>query len=322
MTTTCPCCGAPVTDAYVDQRCARKLAQTLREAAGHAEDAWTVIAGLTRYGPRARGGGGETATPNLKASTDYGKASNTIGEWAQRTLDQTNAPEPEPWRPTAGPPCRPRRPADGPPAPGKPWLLCDHPSCATIRQPRPSATAEACTWLAEQVEHLRKHPEAGRAFRELTAACAQLEHLVDKPPTGRRLVGMCDCGQILYAPADRAVVQCKGRPRSCGATWDVERSQDILMDHLDQQLVTAAEAAHLAGWLDTDRTQEQIRKLVNKWAVRGQLAAHGHIWRDPTPAELDADPEAGPVAMPRFRFGEIRARIAATPRRQPAGAAA
>ena len=105
----------------------------------------------------------------------------------------------------------------------------------------------------------------------------QLERLVDSPPTGRRLVGMCDCGQILYAAADRAVVQCKGRPRSCGATWDVERSQDILMDHLDGQLVTAAEAAHLGGFLDTDRTQEQIRKLVNKWAERGQLAAHGHI---------------------------------------------
>jgi hypothetical protein len=133
---------------------------------------------------------------------------------------------------------------------------------------------------------------------------------------------MCDCGQILYAPADRAIVQCKGRPRSCGATWDVERSQDILMDHLDGQLVTAAEAAHLAAFLDTDRTQEQIRKLVNAWSARGMVLAHGHVTRDPNQAELDADPEVGPVPVPTFRFGEIRDRLAATPRRNREGAAA
>lgn len=308
MSATCPCCGAPVTDAYVDPGCARKLSVRLVEAAGHAEDAPTVIARLTRYGGGG-GGDGDRLPPDLRKSEDLAAVEGEVGTWV-RVVEGEGGELMSPWRSLTGPPC-------------PIGVSCRHATCdESRRRTPPTELAQALTWLATRCEWLRKHPAAREAFKALTTACEQLERLVDKPPTGRRLVGMCDCGQILYAPADRAVVQCKGRPRSCGATWDVERSQGILMDHLDGQLVTAAEAAHLAGFLATDRTQEQIRKLVNKWAERGQLAAHGHIWRDPTPAELDANPERGQVAMPTFRFGEIRARIAATPRRQPAGAAA
>jgi hypothetical protein len=48
-TTLCVVCERP-TDATACHQCALRLAQTLREAAGHAEDAGTVLARLARHG--------------------------------------------------------------------------------------------------------------------------------------------------------------------------------------------------------------------------------------------------------------------------------
>jgi len=337
---TCSCCGQPMADgAYACTKCGRELAQALTEAAGHAEDAWTVIARETRYGtaggarqaepePAAPANDGrrnrvtefgwaasiETPTrgalragqipPDLSASARLADVGNVVTTWARHICERRGAELPA------------RRPLLGPLCAGVP---CEHPSCERIQwRVPPSGLGEAAGWLATQVEWLRKRPEAGEAFRLLGRACDTLARLVDRPPGGHRLVGMCDCGRTLYAPHGRDVVQCK----PCGAKWNVAESQAILLKHLDSQLVTIPEALDMAGWLDTDRTREQIRKLITGWVKRGQLVAHGHIWRDPTDAEIRADPEAYQVAVPTYRFGEIRARLAETPRRNREGAAA
>lgn len=301
MSAQCVRCRRPMPDtAYVCAADARSLAEALTAAAGHAEDAWTVIARQARYGAGSRGGRDEPLPVDLTASAQLAAVENTIGTWARHVLEESR------WQPVAGPRC-------------PVGAQCSHGSCAEIRRPWPMANLGAAAgWLAAHVHWLRMRPEAAEAFGQLTDACTQLERLVDRPSSGHRLVGMCDCGKILYAPHGRDVVQCK----ACGAKWNVTESQGILLRHLDGKLVTVPEALDMAGWLDVDRTREQIRKLVTGWAKTGQIAAHGQVFRDPTEAEIRADPEAYPVAVPTYRFGEIRAKLAATPRRNREGVAA
>jgi chromosome condensin MukBEF MukE localization factor len=108
---------------------------------------------------------------------------------------------------------------------------------------------------------------------------------------------------VLYAAQGKTAVTCP--TTTCGLHWNVERSREILRQALDDKLVTAGEAARLGQYLDTDRTQEQIRKLINRWASRGELVAH--------PVGLDEE---------AFRFGEVAGRLARTPRRTTRGVAA
>lgn len=292
----CVRCARPLADgAYVCAPEAQGLAETLQTAAGHAEDAETVIARQARYGT---GGSGtdEQLVFDPTASARYARFRNTISAWQRAALEEDIRP-PLPWRPTTGPLCQPRSPGHHVPWQGH---RCPHDSCSGIRdRTPPSPLGEACRWLAGNVEWLRHHPAAGEAFDELTKACEALARLVDRPSTGHRLVGMCDCGKILYAPRGRDVVKCL----VCGQRWNVAESQAILLGHLDGKLVTVPEALDMAGWLDVDRSREQIRKLCNKWVERGQVLAHGHV--------VDGD---GNVRA-TYRFGEIRERLAETPRR-------
>jgi hypothetical protein len=284
-TPTCVRCGRPTADGFACHTCALGLAQALTVAAGHAEDAEAVLARQTRYGAGGRGGNDEPLPVDLTASVRLAAVDNTIDTWARVVLDETGQSL-SPWRLAAGPLCPPT------------GTRCAHDSCETIRRRWPiSSLGMAALWLAGQVEWLRKHPAAGEAFRELHDACAQLARLVDRPPD-KELVGMCDCGKVLYAAYGKVVIQCP--LVTCKLVWDVADSRDILRRHLGDKLVTAAEAARLAAYLDTDRTQEQIRKLINAWASRRQVAAHG----------VDRDGE------PTFRFGDVAQRLATTPKRE------
>lgn len=304
-TAECVRCGRPLSDAaFVCHADAQKLAETLLAAAGHAEDAWTVIARQARYGAGSRGGSDGGLPANLRASREYLHADVTAAGWARILVEEGYASPPPRWRPAVGPLCPPRRPGHEPPGPGHGWR-CEHGSCTAIRDRTPPAQlAQALGWLAAHTEQLRHHPAAAEAFRDLHLTAQALERLVDRPAGGDRLVGMCDCGKILYAPHGRDVVRC----RACGAKWNVTESQEILLGHLDGKLVTVPEALDMAGWLDTDRTREQIRKLVTKWIGHGLLVAHGQV-------------AGGDDAQwPTYRFGEIRLRLAETPRRNREGA--
>lgn len=287
----CARCGRP-TDAAICHIDAQELAEVLTAAAGHAEDAWTVIARQTRYGTGSRGGRERPLPVDLAAAADFGAVENTLTTWIRHVVETRP--------PLIGPAC----------------ASCGHSSCNTIRDRQPPPTlADAIYWLARQVDWLRRRPEAEQAFDELHDACRVLARMVDRPGTaGLRLVGMCDCGRILYAPHGRDTVTCK----SCGASWHVERSQQILRQALDERLVTAAEAAHLGAFLDTDRTQKQIRALLDVWARRGRIAEHSDILikhRHGDRCEPGCDTAVD--RLPTYRFGEIAARMAETPRRHP-----
>jgi len=331
-TPTCVCCGRPTADGYACHADALSLAQKLREAAGHAEDAWTVLARQARYGtggsarkpeaeparsaevnrrnpvaafgwqasverPKAGGLRAEPIPVDLGASERLGDVANTITAWA-RHVCETRGTELPARRPQLGPLCAGTC-EHGPLCAG----TCEHDSCAGIqRRLPPSALGEAAAWLATQVDWLRKRPEAGEAFDELTDACTRLRALVDRPAT-QALVGMCDCGKVLYAPDGRTVVQCP--EKLCQMVWHVARSRDILRDALREKLFTAAEAGHLAAYWD-ERTSEQIRKLISMWVQRGRLTAHGWI-----AGSTGTDEERSPT----YRFGDVIDRLANTPRR-------
>jgi hypothetical protein len=310
--TPCPCCETPTPDAYVCQRCGSALAGALREAAGHAEDAPAVLARQARYGTGSRGGSEEPLPVDLTASTRYAAVSLAANGWMSVLIEEGYAAEPEPWRPLAGPLCPPVRPGDEP----RKGNRCEHRSCAAIRdQGSPSPLARVLAWLAANVGLLRRHPDAKTAFAELHAAAHQLARLVDRP-ADKDLVGMCDCGKTLYAAAGRREVTCP--VPTCQLTWHVERSREILLRALDDRLMTAGEAAKLAVRLDDgDRSTEQVRKLINKWGVRSELAAKGSVWREPNAAELKQDPDHPMVEEPLYRFGDVAERLARTQRREP-----
>jgi len=281
LSAECTRCGRP-TDGTVCHPEASALADALGIAAGHAEDAETVIARQARYGGGSRGGSDEPLPVDLTASARLDAVENTIGTWARHVVDARGTELPA-RRPRLGPTCE--------------RIDCGHGSCLAIALRRPPRTlAAAAGWLSTQVEWLRHRPEAGEAFDELHDACTQLARLVDRPPD-RDLVGMCDCGKVLYAAHGRTLIQCP-QPR-CKLVWHVERSRDILRRALDDKLFTAAEAARLLVHLDDgDRGTEQIRKLINKWAERGRITADGEIGGEPV-----------------YRFGDLGERLAGATRR-------
>lgn len=283
MSTTCVRCGAP-TDAAVCHPEALSLAETLRTAAGHAEDAWTVIARQARVGTA----GGTRAPEPEPAPTAEDLRRNPVTAFGWQASIE---------RPLAGA----LRPEPGPADLGAfDRLRAVENTVGTWARDLDSwaeGLIEACLWLAEHVEILRTHPAAQEAFDELHDACRQLERLVDRP-ADKRLVGVCDCGKVLYAAGGRSVVQCP--ERTCEMKWDVGESRDILRRHLDDRLVTAGEAARLGQYLDGDRTQDQIRALISRW-MRGAepLIVRGEIRGERT-----------------YRFGDVVMRLARTPRRQ------
>lgn len=274
--------------AYACSGCASGLAQRLRDAAGHAEDAEATIARQERFGAGSRGGTEEPLPANLAAAEELREISTTTTHWI--TAITTTIGRRPAWRRMIGPAC-PR------------GVRCNHLTCAAIRRrdtiPNPLTLHTA--WLAQHVDTLRQHPEAATAFDQLHDVCTQLQRLVDGP-ADKDLVGVCDCGKVLYAAHGRQVVQCP--ERTCERPWNVEESRDILRRHLGDKLVTLPEAARLAAYLDSDRTQDGIRKLLA--ARAGQLVPHGQI----PPADGEDE-----ITL-TYRFGDVAALLAQIPRRQ------
>lgn len=173
---------------------------------------------------------------------------------------------------------------------------------------------QAAAWLAERVETIRHVRQADDILREIWDCLMAMRSVVERGREPAEVVGACNCQRILYAKAGRTAVKCP----DCDAVWDVTEARDELRGRLNSTLVTAAEAAHLGAYLDTDRTSEQVRKLVNKWAEREQLEPHDgrevlikHRHR-PT-CQTGCKQAADRLAV--YRFGDIADRLANTPRR-------
>lgn len=263
MKLQCAQCGRELADALVCGPCASALAQTLQIASGHAEDAEAVIARQVRYSAGGSGGSDEPMPVDLTAATRFGAVENTFGTWARDLSESTGEPIPAPV-----------------------W-------------PQLNVAAIAAAFLARHVDLIRTGPAAAEAFDELHDACTQLARLVDRP-ADKELVGVCDCGKVLYAAAGRTLVVCP--MPTCKLPWNVAESRDILRRHLGDKLVTVPEAARLAAYLDSDRTQDNIRKLIAARVRSGLLVPHGGI-------------EVEGAIEPTYRFSEVAALLADIPRR-------
>lgn len=146
--------------------------------------------------------------------------------------------------------------------------------------------AAMARWLLARLDRLVVHPAADEIVDELTAASTQAWRCVDRPPD-RTFLGRCGCGADLYALDSRTDVRC----RTCGASHDAEANRAAAVAQLDDMLVTAAEFAGVTVHLGIAHDRERTRNLVNVWATRGRIVAHNA-------------PDG-----PRYRFGELRARI-------------
>jgi hypothetical protein len=112
-------------------------------------------------------------------------------------------------------------------------------------------------------------------------------------------LGLCDardedglCGGAIYARAGEDTGKC----RACRAEYDVNARRGGLERALDDRLCTASEIAHLATYLGLSATRDRVRNLVNQWHRRKIIT--GHVTHE--------HPE------PRFRYGDVAPRLAAT----------
>jgi hypothetical protein len=273
MNPTCACgCNRPVPDGYAAPACMDRARQQLAEIADLTVAARDVAQRQARRGV----GGGASGKPGSSLPIDLGATArldavqNCLTGWV-RVIAEERGPAAEINAGASGG-------VSG-------WGGMGETGRDDLR-----ASAQ---WLGGHCEWMRHRPEVDEFLRDVEA-CARVIRRVADPSRDRRVVvGLCDCGRMLYAPKDREIVTCP----DCERHWDVDASTENMRGHLDERLVTAAEAAHLAGFLDTDRSGKEIRKLVNKWAERGELSV-----------DLTGD-------EPRHWFGNIAARLAVTPRR-------
>lgn len=195
------------------------------------------------------------------------------------------------------------------------WVRAVREDAKVKSAPREGDLIAACAdWLADHVEVIRHLEIADEILREIGDCWHTMRSVVERGREPDKVVGACNCQRILYAKAGRAAVKCP----ECDAVWDVTEARDELRGRLNGKLVTAAEAAHLGAYLDTDRTSQQVRKLVNKWAERDQLEPRDgrevlikHRHR-PT-CQSDCKQVVDRLAV--YRFGDIADRLANTPRR-------
>lgn len=303
----CACgCGRPVADGYARHDCARRLAQTLTVAAGHAEDAWDVIARQARVG--TAGGARRLEPEPPPAPEDLRRNPVTAFGWqasVERPIAGALRPEPTPVDLGA---------SDRYAAVGNTMTTWAR-HVAEERNDRPMAhaganpIAHAARYLAVHADHMRGQPWAGEAFDELERACRQLERLVDRP-ADKELVGVCDCGKVLYAAHGRRFVTCP--VATCQLQWEVENSRDILRDALRERLFTASECARLAAFWH-ERTQPQIRALITTWTRpdRHRLEARGWIPNDDYTGDGDE-----PTGWATYLLGDVLDLLAQTPRRE------
>jgi len=269
----CDICGNP-TDGYCCSRCTDETARYLRHVVDLAGEVETNVARLARYAthdgrrapqPDEEGEPGvvnrsqpvtvfgfqaskerqlknalraEPLPVDLNASARAAYAFNDVMTWAQAVEKDRGHPIPD-------------------------VQVGEHPA------------AVAATYLLAELGWMRLQRFAAEAFDQLKAAGAVIRRIVDRPPD-LEIVGVCDCGEYLYAYEGAATVTCPNR--ECGLRWDVATSRQKLWDALPGYLTTASEAALLL-MLHAIGNQDRRRwaKTITMRASRGLLVSRGEI---------------------------------------------
>lgn len=283
---TCSICDDP-TDGYTCQRCAATTATYLRQVADLAGEVETTVARLACYA--TRGGRRAVAVEDDDrgpSSVNRGMPVASFGWVASKDRAAKGA-----LRATALPvDLNASARAANAFNDVTTWarhVLEDRSGELPAAPPGTHPAAVAATFLLGNLDWLRHQRASEEAFPQLQAAGATIRRVVDAPPE-LVVVGVCDCGAHLYVRQGAATVTCQ----DCDARWDVEKSREGLREALRERLVTAPEAALLAGLFRPDLNRGRLRKLINKWNERGLIATHPDIDGSPTHV-----------------FGEIMARL-------------
>lgn len=178
-----------------------------------------------------------------------------------------------------------------------------------VRYPDPSA---AVAWLADHLGAVVTMVDAGKMLADVTSSNRHALAVINRPPQ-KWFTGYCsatpaelhtgtscwcgchdapgkpctvpegdcwkkwadepdECPVALYANADDATVEC---PR-CHTKHDVTERRRILLQHADDVLVTAAEAARAIVVLsDYERGESRLVKRIGMWASRSRIAHRG-----------------------------------------------
>lgn len=283
----CDLCGNP-TDGYCCQAEADNTARYLRRVVDLAAEVETNVARQARYATR---GGRRAVTPDEDQATALVNRSQPVvafGFAASKERPLKNALRAEPL------------PVDLN-ASSRAAVAFNHVVFWARRvekdrgqvpdvQVGEHAAAVNASFLIANLEWMRHQEFAELAFDQLKAAGAVIERIVDCPPD-EEVVGVCDCGQYLYARRNAAVVTCR-----CRLRWEVQASRVSLMDDLRGRLVTVAEAATLGVMAYPDLQRHRIRTLVQSW-----------VRPDRSNSMLGVESPDGVV----YPFGEILDRLSA-----------
>lgn len=140
------------------------------------------------------------------------------------------------------------------------------------QEPPPDTLRALGRWLLSRMDMIATHSAADDMHREITDATAAGWRAVDRAAE-KVFVGVCECGEWLYARLGSQLVQCRG----CEQHYDVAESRDRLWQALDGQLMTIAEIVSWGvqlRWVE-DREAKRIRNLLDQWVRRKRIVAHG-----------------------------------------------
>lgn len=140
------------------------------------------------------------------------------------------------------------------------------------QDPPPDTLRGMARFLLARLDMIAMHEAASDIHSEITDATAAGWRAVDRVAE-RVFVGVCECGEWLYARPSSRLVECRG----CARGYDVAESRDRLWQALDGQLMTIGEIVSWAvqlRWVE-EREVKRMRNLLDQWVRRRRIVAHG-----------------------------------------------
>lgn len=277
MSGTVCACGHPVLDAFVCRACLEDLQDRLWRVRALVEDLEISLCRQARIGGDESGirvRGAETPLVfNWAAAEALWQLDATLGMWATAVAERVHATV------VMDPGLRAIDPKDP----------------ARIFPPRVRIVGLA-SWLADHLDWLGGHPEAGELINQVDYAITSGLHAIDRP-AARAYAGPCledtedgPCRGELYAHPKATVVVCPG----CKAEHSMDARRDWLLAAAEDQLVTSGEASRaLPGLIGRPITESMIRGYVH----RGKLTQH-------PPDARDAQDVKG-RQHPLYRIGDL-----------------
>lgn len=260
MTNTCTC-GTPTRDnAYVCENCLTLLANALGDVKWLEEQLEISITRQKGAGMTGGPNSGESALPwNEWASRAERQLRNALGGWVRVCEDSGVR--------NAG--ARNDLPADN--------------------------LSSMATWMLWRVDGLAWHDFGTEVVHDITRAASEAFRCVTWKSEARKYLGSCDephpddetlpCPGDVYAETDAEFGACD----YCATPYPVQQRRDDMRKVLDDRLFTAAEIAGLSVHLGLDLPREVVRKRLNQWSRRDQIAVKGHT----------------PEGDPTYRFGDV-----------------